>query len=134
VAPEQPPQRSRRGPLLRSEHFTLALPRPSGTESPDTQGIELLMAIPKRQLKRAVDRNTVRRVAREAWRAATRRNAANEPAQPQPGQAAASPTALLRLVSRPQGFALLAQGARKRLWRTELDHLMAGAASRRAAP
>ena len=92
------------------------------------------MAIPKRQLKRAVDRNTVRRVAREAWRAATRQNAVAEPAQAQAGQAQASPTALLRLVSRPQGFALLAQGARKRLWRTELDHLMAGAASRRATP
>lgn len=133
MAPEQPPQRSRRGPLLRSEHFTLALPRPSGTESPDTQGIELLMAIPKRQLKRAVDRNTVRRVAREAWRAATRQSAA-EPAQAQAGQATASPTALLRLVSRPQGFALLAQGARKRLWRAELDDLMTGAAARRATP
>lgn len=134
MAPEQPPQRPRRGPLLRSEHFTLALPRTSGTESPDTQGIELLMAIPKRQLKRAVDRNTVRRVAREAWRAATSLTAANEPAQAQPARAVASRTALLRLVSRPQGFALLAQGARKRLWRAELDHLMAGAASRRATP
>jgi len=135
VAPEQSPQRPRRGPLLRSEHFTLALPRTSGTESPDLQGIELLMAIPKRQLKRAVDRNTVRRVAREAWRAAARPAATDEPAQALPAQeAVANRSALLRLVSRPQGFALLAQGARKRLWRSELDHLMAGAASRRATP
>jgi hypothetical protein len=132
VAPEQSPQRPRRGPLLRSEHFTLALPRTSGTESPDIQGIELLMAIPKRQLKRAVDRNTVRRVAREAWRAAARPAATDEPAHALPAQEVASRSALLRLVSRPQGFALLAQGARKRLWRAELDHLITGAASQRA--
>lgn len=134
MAPEQPSQRPRRGPLLRSEHFTLALPRTSGAESPDLQGIELLMAIPKRQLKRAVDRNTVRRVAREAWRAAALPVTIDDPAQALPAQAVASRSALLRLVSRPQGFALLAQGARKRLWRAELDHLMAGAASRRATP
>ncbi len=92
------------------------------------------MAIPKRQLKRAVDRNTVRRVAREAWRAAALPVTIDDPAQALPAQAVASRSALLRLVSRPQGFALLAQGARKRLWRAELDHLMAGAASRRATP
>ncbi len=89
------------------------------------------MAIPKRQLKRAVDRNTVRRVAREAWRAACAPVGSAEPAAPA-GAAAVAPSALLRLVSRPQGFALLAQGARKRLWRTELDHLMAAVAT--AAP
>ena len=121
MAPETKSQRPRRGPLLRSEHFTLALPRTSGTESPDTLGIELLMAIPKRQLKRSVDRNTVRRVAREAWRAATAAGRAAQGGEP------AGRTALLRLVNRPEGFAQLAQRARKRLWRSELDRLMAGA-------
>ncbi len=109
------------------------MPRTSGTESPNAQGIELLMAIPKRQLKRAVDRNTVRRVAREAWRAARRPAAAAEDAGSAgalPCAAVAGQAALLRLVIRPQGFALLAQGVRKRLWRAELDKIIAGAFGR----
>ncbi len=89
------------------------------------------MAIPKRQLKRAVDRNTVRRVAREAWRAtalATAGSAGADAATASGTESAPAPAnALLRLVVRPQGFAALAQGARKRMWRTELDALFASA-------
>ncbi len=51
-------------PGVRGEHFSLhwrVLPAPPGV---------LFMAIPKRLLASAVDRNAVRRVAREAWRAA----------------------------------------------------------------
>jgi len=51
-------------PGVRSGHFSLhwrVLAAPPGV---------LFMAIPKRLLARAVDRNAVRRVAREAWRAA----------------------------------------------------------------
>jgi RNase P protein component len=70
------------------------------------------MAIPKRLLKRAVDRNTLRRIAREAWRA---RSASCRPRAP----------ALLRLARRPAGFETLTQRARKRLWREELDDLLA---------
>ncbi|MCL4184116.1 MAG: ribonuclease P protein component [Burkholderiaceae bacterium] len=52
-------------PVIGSEHFDLRwkmLGQPPGV---------LLMAVPRRVLPRAVDRNAVRRVAREAWRAAT---------------------------------------------------------------
>lgn len=72
----------------------------------------LLMAVPKRLLARAVDRNTLRRIAREAWRARS------GPARPRA-------PALLRLARRPSGFETLTQRARKRLWREELDDLLA---------
>jgi RNase P protein component len=72
----------------------------------------LLMAVPKRLLKRAIDRNTLRRVAREAWRAGA---SAERPATP----------VLLRLQRRPDGFERLTQRARKRLWRAEIDALLA---------
>ena len=52
-------------PGVGSEHFKIhfrILADPPGV---------LFMAIPKRLLARAVDRNAVRRVAREAWRAAS---------------------------------------------------------------
>ena len=126
MAPAQAPQRPRRGAPLRSEHFTLGLPPNARSEPGISQGIELLMAIPKRQLKRAVDRNTVRRIAREAWRAAM----TPEAVRPAAGEQERG-SALLRLVTRPQGFAGLAHGARKRLWRSELDGLFAGAAAPR---
>jgi len=51
-------------PVATGEHFNVhckLLPAGSGV---------LLMAVPKRLLARAVDRNLVRRLAREAWRAA----------------------------------------------------------------
>lgn len=70
----------------------------------------LLMAIPKRVLSRAVDRNQVRRIARESWRAAR---------GPQCAQ-----TLLLRLKRRPQRFEGLPRGALKQLWRLEIDRLM----------
>lgn len=75
-------------------------------------GAILLMAVPKRLLKRAVDRNTLRRIAREAWRAGA------SPDRPQA-------PALLRLAKRPSGFDTLTQRARKRLWRAEIDGLFA---------
>ena len=70
----------------------------------------LLMAIPKRVLGRAVDRNQVRRIARESWRAVR---------GPQCSQAI-----LLRLKRRPQRFEGLPRGALKQLWRLEIDRLM----------
>lgn len=85
-------------PGVRSEHFSLhwrVLEGPPGV---------LFMAIPKRLLARAVDRNAVRRVAREAWRAAA--------------VARAPVAAMLRMTAAPA-----ARGARHRkaLVRAELD-------------
>lgn len=97
------------------------------------------MAIPKRVLRRAIDRNTVRRIAREAWRAALAARvpdppdtglpeAADAPRNAGHGVEAARPrTMLLRLLRRPAGFAALGYRARKRLWRSELDALFARA-------
>jgi RNase P protein component len=102
----------RRGPVA-SAHFVLTrrLPAPAHGALA-LEGDILLMAVPKRLLKRAVDRNTLRRIAREAWRART--------ANPRPRT-----PALLRLARRPAGFETLTQRARKRLWREELDDLLA---------
>ncbi|MBN9428167.1 MAG: ribonuclease P protein component [Burkholderiales bacterium] len=51
-------------PVAAGEHFHVhCKPLPAGS------GV-LLMAVPKRLLARAVDRNLVRRLAREAWRGA----------------------------------------------------------------
>lgn len=66
----------------------------------------LLMSVPKRVLRRAVDRNTVRRIARESLR--ERRT-----------QAAGS-ALFLRLKRQPTGFDALTQRARKAVWRAEL--------------
>ena len=93
------------------------------------------MAIPKRILRRAIDRNTVRRIAREAWRACASSVAGGQragvpgDATPGPARAAKPRTVLLRLMRRPERFAALGYGARKRLWRAELDALFARAAS-----
>lgn len=109
-----PPRR--RGPLA-STHFMLSrrFPAPAGgarSASAGPAGDILLMAIPKRLLKRAIDRNTLRRIAREAWRAGLNRSRPRSPA-------------LLRLVRRPVDFDGLTHRARKRLWREEIDELLA---------
>jgi ribonuclease P protein component len=70
------PPRSQKN-ALKSAHFVLsALPTTAPAQKADTSSIEntvlksekLFMAIPKRLLKRAVDRNAVKRICREAWR------------------------------------------------------------------
>ncbi len=75
----------------------------------------LFMAIPKRVLARAVDRNAVRRVAREAWRSA--------------GAGGLPVAAMLRMTALPA-----ARGARHRkaLVRAELDRAFRTMASRLA--
>lgn len=71
-------------------------------------GAALIIAVPKRVLRRAVDRNAVRRVAREAWRAAALDR---------------SPVvAMLRMKRVPQVAGLR---ERKRVVRGELDQLFA---------
>lgn len=62
---------------LKSAHFVLSvLPSPAAVQKIEAtfvkdsavKGEMLFMAIPKRLLKRAVDRNAVKRICREAWR------------------------------------------------------------------
>lgn len=79
--------------------------RPTGF--PD--GPVLLMSVPRRVLKRAVDRNTVRRLARESLRATSKQ--------------ASGFALLLRLKRMPTGFDALSQRARKATWRAELARL-----------
>ena len=74
------------------------------------------MSVPKRVLARAVDRNTVRRVARESWRAAH---------GPSGGFAV-----MLRLKRLPESIDAQPQGVRKRTWRADLDRLFAQALRR----
>lgn len=71
----------------------------------------LLMSIPKRLLRRAVDRNTVRRIAREALRGMR--------------IGAAGSALMLKLRRVPIGFDTLTQRSRKALWRVELDRVFA---------
>ena len=91
--------RSRPGVV--SDHFSLHW------KALDAQPGVLMMSVPKRVLARAVDRNAVRRVAREAWRAASLRS---------------RPVAiLLKLRKRPEAFPEMPAGRRKAMWRAELD-------------
>ena len=69
----------------------------------------LLMSVPRRVLKRAVDRNTVRRLARETLLTT--------------GRQASGCALLLRLKRMPTGFDALSQRARKAAWRAELSRL-----------
>ena len=70
----------------------------------------LLLAVPKRQLARAVDRNLVRRIAREAWRGA--------------GLAGRPLAMLLKLRRRPDWFASAGVRCKRRRLREELDELL----------
>lgn len=68
------------------------------------------MAIAKKQLPRAVDRNALRRVMREAWRAA----------RPDP-----TLSVFVRLTRASPAWREVGARARKRAWRTEFDELLA---------
>lgn len=77
----------------------------------------LFLAVPKRQLKRAVDRNLVRRIAREAWRAA--------------GFSQLPLALLVKLRRRPDWFAQAGVRRRRKGVREDLDHLFADRALQR---
>lgn len=155
VAPARPPDRSppqlaasllRTRPVATGEHFNVhCKPLPAGSGS----GV-LLMAVPKRLLARAVDRNLVRRLAREAWRGAVlnrqsmavmvklaRRpaslthtrakaaaGAAAAPARARKGIAAATASAPVGSGMAP-GAAATGRRASRKLLRAELDRLLA---------
>ena len=71
---------------------------------------EVVLAVPKRLLARAVDRNRVRRIAREHYR----RVRVNEPGLW---------VWMLRLRALPAGYANASQSARRICWHAEIDQL-----------
>ncbi len=81
-------------------------------------GNRIQFAVPKKLLKRAVDRNAVRRVARESWRACFRQIRAPERFMSKQHQIR------IRLIARPSEFMSMSRPARKRFWRVELDQLI----------
>jgi Ribonuclease P len=101
------PRRSQKN-ALKSAHFVLSvLPSTAFVENADilfsknamVKKEALFMAIPKRLLKRAVDRNAVKRVCREAWRLKNVESV-EEPEKSQRTQTQAKPK-LVKLVSLP---------------------------------
>lgn len=75
----------------------------------------LALAIGKKLLPRAVDRNRVKRIAREAWR----HRVAGEPAL------ARELSVFIRLARRPAVLDPVCDSGKKRLLRAELDGLLA---------
>jgi RNase P protein component len=98
-----------------TEHFGVSLRRRT-PESP--AGCRLGMSVPKRLIAGAVDRNLLKRVAREAWRLA------DWPVDARPERA------MIRLRRRSDGWRAMPRGALKRLWRSELDLLVRRARAR----
>lgn len=85
----------------------------AGFGDTETGPVCLGFSVPKRQLARAVDRNSVRRVAREAWRHAGWT----------PGQMPAA--AMIKLRRAEPAWREIGRPALKKLWREELDQLLA---------
>lgn len=111
---------SRRRPDLVSEHFALALMMRAPLDALHRPA-RLGFAVPRRQLARAVDRNALKRVAREAWRHA-RWIGARAPA-----------VAIVKLRRADPAWKQATHRTLKRAWRAELDDLFARAAARTAA-
>lgn len=101
-----------------TEHFGVSMRRRAVGSPP---GCRLGMSVPKRLIPGAVDRNLLKRVAREAWRLA------DWPADGRPERA------MIRLRRRSDGWRDMTRGALKRLWRTELDLLVRRARARSLA-
>ena len=78
---------------------------------PESAAGVLFLAVPKRQLARAVDRNLVRRIAREAWRAA--------------GLARRPIAVLVKLRKRPDWFGAAGVRHKRRELRVELAAVLA---------
>lgn len=75
----------------------------------------LAISVPKRQLRRAVDRNMMKRVAREAWRLTD---------WAQTGTCAPGLHAMLKLRRAEPEWKSMGRGALKKVWRTEIDGLL----------
>lgn len=104
---------ARRRVDLSSAHFGLAFQQ---SETPDdtaaVRGFRFAISAPKRQLKRAVDRNALKRVAREAWRLA----AWPETGRPQ--------VAMLKLRRSEPDWKTMGRPSLKKVWRAEIDELV----------
>lgn len=76
---------------------------------------QLAISVPKRQLRRAVDRNMMKRVAREAWRLADWSS-----------QQSCSPglQAMLKLRRAEPEWKTMGRAALKKAWRLEIDALV----------
>lgn len=108
---------ARRRPDLGSAHFSVSCLNPQAGEetrdaAPSGRAARLAFSLPKRLLPRAVDRNALKRVGREAWRHA-RWNGATRPA-----------AAMIRLRSVDPVWKATPRGALKKAWRSELDELI----------
>lgn len=110
---------SRRRADLVSEHFGLALMMRVPNDPPQGPA-RLGFAVPRRQLAHAVDRNALKRVAREAWRR-VRWPGENRPA-----------VALVKLRRADPAWPGATRRALKRSWRAELDALFGRAAAQAA--
>lgn len=107
----------------RSHHFLVSdrgLPLRGADDGVARPAVVLQFAVPKKLLKRAVDRNAVRRVARESWRAAVDSSPRRD------AYLARGHELRIRLLSRPATLAEMSRPARKRFWRAELDDLFGG--------
>ncbi len=104
---------AKRRPDLTSAHFSLAWTTVTSGDLPPARAARplLALAVAKRYLPRAVDRNAMKRVSREAWRARLR-------------QVAGPSHALLRVRQAPPEWRALPDGQKKRLWRSEIDALL----------
>lgn len=115
---------ARRRADLSSAHFGLAflMTEAGGVGTPAVHAHGRLgMAVPKRQLKHAVDRNALRRVAREAWRLAPW------------GDCARPRVVLVKLRRAEPEWKTAGRAALKKAWRAELDELFSRLRRRLAA-
>lgn len=114
---------------IASAHFGLAFSTGSlpsaladGDSVPDRPGPEpravrrLAISVPKRQLRRAVDRNMMKRVAREAWRLTD---------WPSTDRCAPELRAMLKLRRSEPEWKTMGRGPLKKAWRVEIDALLA---------
>lgn len=117
---------ARRRADLVSAHFALAFvvtlvppgTRPLGRRFASPR---LGFSVPRRQLALAVDRNALKRVAREAWRLAPW------------GDAARPALAMIKLRRAEPEWRAMPAARLKKVWRAELDELVARAVRRIAA-
>jgi RNase P protein component len=118
---------ARRRADLASAHFALAYVvtlAPPGTRPLGRRfaAPRLGFAVPKRQLALAVDRNALKRVAREAWRLAPW------------GDAARPALAMIKLRRSDPEWREMPAARLKKVWRAELDELVARLVRRMASP
>lgn len=119
---------ARRRADLASAHFGLAysigntMPAAATARSPEghaqpSAGFRprLAISVPKRQLRRAVDRNMMKRVAREAWRLADWAQARRCPSGLQ---------AMLKLRRVEPEWKAMGRNTLKKAWRAEIDALL----------